>query len=48
MLSQATTAICKTVQSGRMLSPIWDIPHLADGAPEPESHPDKVTVFNMR
>merc|ERR1711970_580014 len=31
-----------------MLGAPWDVQHLADGDPEPEGDPDKVTVLNMR
>ena len=26
----------------------WDVPHQAAGSPEPNVHPDRVTVYNMR
>ena len=31
-----------------MTSPIWDTPHLAEGAAEPQVDPDVITVYNMR
>merc|ERR1712215_21827 len=32
----------------KMSSPVWNVPHLATGAPQPEVNPDKITVYNMR
>eukprot|EP00092_Neocalanus_flemingeri_P006886 GFUD01007433.1.p1 GENE.GFUD01007433.1~~GFUD01007433.1.p1 ORF type:complete len:256 (+),score=64.70 GFUD01007433.1:174-941(+) len=31
-----------------MSSPIWNVPHLSAGVPEPSADPDRVTVYNMR
>ena len=32
----------------KMSSTPWDVPHLADGAHEPQADPDRITVLNMR
>ena len=26
----------------------WDVPHQAEGSPEPTADPNKITVYNMR
>jgi len=31
-----------------MPSPVWNTPHLAEGAPEPKVDPNEITVYNMR
>ena len=32
----------------RMPSPVWNTPHLAEGAPEPKVDPNEITIYNMR